>query len=112
MLEGVVQTGGTGLRADVPGYRIAGKTGTVHKAANGVYAADRYQSLFAGMAPASDPKLVLVVVIDEPQGSDYYGGLVAAPVFSHVMQGALRILDIPPDDLPSFNGKALMAVND
>ena len=112
MLEGVVQTGGTGLRADVPGYRIAGKTGTVHKTANGVYAEDRYQSLFAGMAPASDPDLVLVVVIDEPQGSDYYGGLVAAPVFSRVMQGALRILNIPPDDLPSFNGKALMAVND
>jgi cell division protein FtsI (penicillin-binding protein 3) len=111
MLEGVVQRGGTGLRADVPGYEVAGKTGTVHKSTAGGYAEDRYQSLFAGMAPASDPKLVMVVVIDEPEGNDYYGGLVAAPVFARVMQGALRILNIPPDDLPAFKGGTLMAAN-
>jgi len=112
MLEGVVQPGGTGTRADVPGYHVAGKTGTVHKSTRGGYAEHRYLALFAGMAPASDPDLVLVVVIDEPQGNEYYGGLVAAPVFSRVMKGALRILNIPPDDLPSFNHGTLMAVKD
>jgi len=112
MLEGVVSRGGTGLRADVPGYHIAGKTGTVHKSTPTGYAPNRYQSLFAGMAPASNPALVLVVVIDEPRGDDYYGGLVAAPVFARVMRGALRILNIPPDDLPAFKGRTLMAANE
>ncbi|HKJ77149.1 MAG TPA: penicillin-binding transpeptidase domain-containing protein, partial [Gammaproteobacteria bacterium] len=65
----------------------------------GGYAEDRYTSLFIGMAPASDPRLVMVVVVDDPTG-DYYGGLVAAPVFSRVMGGALRLMNIPPDDLP------------
>lgn len=112
MLEAVVEDGGTGRRATVPGYHIAGKTGTVHKTARGGYAKDRYLSLFAGMAPASDPKLVAIIVIDEPQGEEYYGGQVAAPVFSKVMEGALRIFNIPPDDLPSFDGNTLMAVKD
>ena len=100
MLETVVQTGGTGQKASIEGYRIAGKTGTVHKTVVGGYSEDRYLSLFAGMAPASNPRLIAVVIIDEPQGDHYYGGLVAAPVFSNVMAGALRLLDIPPDDFP------------
>ena len=111
MLETVVQPGGTGQRAAVKGYRVAGKTGTAHKAIRGGYAEDRYMSLFAGMAPASDPRLVMVVVIDEPQRGQHYGGQVAAPVFAKVMEGALRILDIPPDDLPSLDGQVIMAEN-
>ena len=109
MLESVTETGGTGRKAAVPGYHVAGKTGTVHKVTVGGYAEDRYMSLFAGIAPSRDPELVMVVVIDEPLGDKYYGGQVAAPVFSRVMQGALRILNIPPDDLPSFANKILMA---
>lgn len=112
MLQDVVREGGTGRRADVPGYLVAGKTGTVRKSTRGGYSEDRYLSLFAGMAPASNPQLVMVVVLDEPQGDEYYGGQVAAPVFSRVMKGALRILNIPPDDLPSFHRKTLMAVKD
>lgn len=97
MLEGVVSPGGTAPAAAVKGYRVAGKTGTVKKIVGGEYSEDRYYALFAGMAPADDPRLVMVVVIDEPSGDKYYGGLVAAPVFSRVMAGALRILNIPPD---------------
>jgi len=99
MLESVVEKGGTGTRAAVPGYRIAGKTGTVKKSKSGGYAEDSYLSLFAGMAPVSDPRLVVVVVIDEPRGEEYGGGAVAAPIFSRVMAGALRMLDVPPDNL-------------
>jgi len=105
MLETVVQKGGTGNRASIEGYHVSGKTGTVHKTVAGGYSEDRYLSLFAGMAPASNPELVAVVIIDEPQGEQYYGGLVAAPVFSNVMAGALRLLDIPPDNLPALNGQ-------
>lgn len=102
MLEGVTQPGGTGTRAAVPGYRVAGKTGTVHKTAERGYAEDRYYSVFVGMAPASYPRLVITVIIDEPKQGAYFGGLVAAPVFSRIMQGALRLLDVPPDALPSL----------
>jgi len=109
MLETVVQKGGTGYRASIEGYRVAGKTGTVHKTVAGGYSEDRYLSLFAGMAPASNPRLIAVVIIDEPKGDQYYGGLVAAPVFSKVMAGALRLLDIPPDDLPVLNGQIIAA---
>ncbi len=98
-LEGVVAPGGTAVRAAVPSYRVAGKTGTVHKAVAGGYSPTRYQSLFVGLAPASQPQLVTLVMIDEPGGKQYYGGLVAAPVFARVMQGALRTLQIPPDVL-------------
>ncbi len=99
MLEGVV-TGGTGTRAQVPGYRVAGKTGTVHKTRpGGGYAKDRYLALFAGMIPASRPRLVTVVVIDEPRTGAHFGGEVAAPVFSSIMTEAVRLLDITPDDL-------------
>ncbi len=97
MLELVTQPGGTAPRAQVPGYRVAGKTGTAHKLVNGQYAADRYASSFIGFAPASDPRLLVAVLIDEPGAGQYYGGQVAAPVFSAVMAGALRMLSIPPD---------------
>lgn len=101
MMETVVQTGGTGTKAQVSGYRVAGKTGTVRKAAGGGYDEENYLAIFAGMAPASDPRLVMVSLIDQPQSGDYYGGAVAGPLFSQVMAGALRLLDIPPDDLDS-----------
>lgn len=98
MLELVVQPGGTAPRARVAGYRVAGKTGTAHKRdANGGYTGDRYVASFVGMAPASDPRLIIAVMIDEPTDGEYYGGAVAAPVFSSVMAGALRMLSVPPD---------------
>ncbi len=98
MLEGVVAAHGTGQAARIPRYRVAGKTGTVHKVVKGGYSAHRYLSLFAGFAPASRPRLVAVVVVDEPRRGGYYGGQVAAPLFARVMAGALRILDVAPDD--------------
>lgn len=98
MLEEVVQGAeGTGRLARVPGYRVAGKTGTSRKAVPGGYAEDRYTSLFVGLAPASDPRFIAVVVVDEPRGAEYYGGLVAAPVFRSVMSDALRLAAAPPD---------------
>ncbi len=98
MLEAVVNTpGGTGRAARVPLYRVAGKTGTSRKNSEGVYQS-RYFASFSGFAPVSRPALVLVVQLDDPAGDDYYGGEIAAPVFARVMAGALRILDIPPDD--------------
>ena len=100
MMESVVLEGGTALKAAVPGYRVAGKTGTVHKSISGGYADDRYISVFSGMAPASDPSLVIVVVINEPRNGEHFGGLVAGPVFSRVMAGALRLLNVTPDDVP------------
>ena len=96
MSLGSVQPGGTGARARIVGWRVAGKTGTAHKLDNGGYAADKYLSSFVGLAPASAPRLVLAVMIDEPAGQ-YYGGAVAAPVFAQVMQGALRMLEVPHD---------------
>ncbi|MDO9372724.1 MAG: penicillin-binding transpeptidase domain-containing protein [Gammaproteobacteria bacterium] len=99
MLESVTNEGGTGLLARVAGYRVAGKTGTVRKLGPAGYAKDRYLSLFAGFAPASHPRLVMVVMINEPGGTQYYGGQVAAPVFAHVMAGALRLLNVAPDDI-------------
>ena len=97
MLEAVVSKEGTAPMAAIPGYRVAGKTGTAKKSVAGGYAEDKYLSLFVGLAPASDPRLVMVVLINEPRGKDYYGGKVAAPVFSRVMGDALRILNIAPD---------------
>lgn len=97
MLELAVGEHGTGTRAQLEQYRVAGKTGTVHKLVGGEYADDRYMSVFAGMAPVERPRVVMVVVIDDPRGEDYYGGAVAAPVFSRVMAGALRILNVAPD---------------
>ena len=96
MLEMAVQAGGTAPQAQIPGYRVAGKTGTAHKVENGAYA-ERYVASFVGFAPASDPRLIVAVMIDEPGAGKYYGGEVAAPVFAQVMAGALRTLDIAPD---------------
>ncbi len=97
MLELAVQPGGTGPRARIMGWRVAGKTGTAHKQENGRYAADKYIASFVGLAPASAPRLVIAVMIDEPSAGQYYGGTVAAPVFAQVMQGALRMLGAPHD---------------
>jgi len=99
MMERVVSPQGTANRASIANYRVAGKTGTVHKFISGGYAKDRYIAVFAGMAPASRPRLVMIVMLNEPANGRYFGGQVAAPVFSKVMSGALRILDIPPDNL-------------
>lgn len=100
MMEKVVQVGGTARKAAVANYRVAGKTGTIKKATAGGYTEDEYLSSFAGLIPASNPRLAMVVVIDEPKGEEYYGGLVAAPVFSQVMSGAMRLLNVAPDNLP------------
>jgi cell division protein FtsI (penicillin-binding protein 3) len=97
MLELVVQPGGTAPKAQILGYRVAGKTGTAQKVENGVYAEGKYIASFIGMAPASNPRLIMAVMIDEPSAGQYYGGAVAAPVFSTVMSGALRMLAIPQD---------------
>lgn len=99
MLEMAVQPGGTAPKAQVPGYRVAGKTGTAHKLEGGQYA-NKYVSAFVGFAPASDPRLIIAVMIDEPSAGKYYGGEVAAPVFASVMGSALRTLGVPPDDTP------------
>ncbi len=112
MLEEVVRPGGTGTKAAVTGYRIAGKTGTAWKSGVGGYSEDKYFSIFAGLAPATDPRLAVVVVIDEPAGELYYGSDVAAPVFSDVMAESLRLLAIPPDALPARDaGSALQAMS-
>lgn len=97
MLEMAVQPGGTAPAAQVAGYRVAGKTGTAHKLEGRGYAASKYVSSFVGFAPASNPRLIIAVMIDEPTAGQYYGGLVAAPVFSQVMAGSLRIIGVPPD---------------
>jgi len=96
MLEAAVQPGGTGPRARIVGWRVAGKTGTAHKQENGGYAADKYIASFVGLAPVSAPRVIIGVMIDEPAG-DYYGGSVAAPVFAEVMQATLRLLGVPHD---------------
>jgi cell division protein FtsI (penicillin-binding protein 3) len=108
MLEEVVRPGGTGTKAAVAGYRIAGKTGTAWKSAVGGYSKDKYFSIFAGLAPASNPQLVSVIVIDEPHGELYYGSDVAAPVFGEVMAEALRLLAVPPDALPARDAGSVM----
>jgi cell division protein FtsI (penicillin-binding protein 3) len=96
MLEMVVLPGGTAPKAQIAGYRVAGKTGTAHKLESGAYA-NKYVASFVGLAPVSDPRLVIAVMIDEPSGGRYYGGDVAAPVFAQVMAGSLRALGIAPD---------------
>lgn len=101
MMEAVVMPGGTAIRAAVENYRVAGKTGTVEKLVNGSYTEGRYLSLFAGVIPASNPRLAMVVMVDDPKGDKYYGGLVAAPVFSEVMTGAMRLLNVMPDNIPA-----------
>ena len=91
---------GTGAKAMIDGYSVGGKTGTLHKVrAGGGYDENRYMSAFAGLSPLDNPRLVTVVVIDEPSQGDYFGGLVAAPVFSEVTGNALRLLQVTPDDI-------------
>ena len=98
MLEAAASDKGTGKRAMIDGYSVGGKTGTLHKVkASGGYDQHRYMSAFAGLAPVDNPRLVTVVVIDEPRDGDYFGGLVAAPVFSEVTGNALRLLQVTPD---------------
>jgi cell division protein FtsI (penicillin-binding protein 3) len=113
MMEEVVGDAGTARRARVMGYRVAGKTGTAWKASDtGGYTTNKYMAVFGGVVPASDPRLAAVVVIDEPSGGAYYGGEVAAPVFSAVMSGALRLLAIAPDDLQRMPATTLVQAQD
>lgn len=100
MLENVVSTKGTAPKAAIPGYRVAGKTGTTNRRLEGAkgYDSEAYQSLFVGMAPASAPRFVCAVLVDNPKANGYYGGTVAAPVFSRVMELALLMYGVPPDE--------------
>jgi cell division protein FtsI (penicillin-binding protein 3) len=99
MLELAVSPEGTAPLAQIMGYRVGGKTGTAHKPGpqGAGYAGDRYISSFSGLAPASSPRLIVAVMIDEPHGGAYYGGTVAGPVFATVMGGSLRLLGVPTD---------------
>ena len=118
LMEQVVEKGGTATRASLIGYRVSGKTGTAFKSIAGGYSTDRIMAVFAGLVPASHPKLATVVVIDEPSrdlepGSTLaQGGTVAAPVFASVMSGALRLMDVPPDDLQNVPAATLVQAND
>lgn len=109
MLETVVGPGGTGAAANVRNYRVAGKTGTARKIAPGGYADNRFVAVFAGVAPASNPRLAAVVVVDDPRAGEYYGGAVSAPVFADIMEGALRILAVPPDDFHVDENRTTLA---
>lgn len=102
MMEHVVGTEGTARRAAIDGYRVAGKTGTSRKTTPDGYADDRYYSSFVGLAPASAPRFVMAVVIDEPDAGVYYGGAVAAPVFQRVVSSALRMYNVRPDAMPEI----------
>lgn len=103
MLETVLKTGGTGTRGKVSGYRVAGKTGTAGIAGRGGYDKSHYNSIFVGLAPVTSPKLVVVVVVKNPKGITHYGGSVAGPAFSNIMSGALRILNVQPDNFEPEN---------
>jgi cell division protein FtsI (penicillin-binding protein 3) len=98
MMEQVIEKDGTAYEARVDGYRVSGKTGTVRKAVHGGYSDKKYFAVFAGMAPATNPRFVIVVMVDEPSEEQYYGGLVSAPIFSKVMTGALRIYGVESDE--------------
>ncbi|WP_455843028.1 peptidoglycan D,D-transpeptidase FtsI family protein [Lelliottia jeotgali] len=102
MLQQVIEAPRGVFRAQVPFYHVAGKSGTARKATVGSkgYTENAYRSLFAGFGPMSDPRYAIVVVIDEPRKGGYFGGLVSAPVFSNVMSGTLRLMNVPPDNLP------------
>jgi cell division protein FtsI (penicillin-binding protein 3) len=117
LMEQVIAPGGTATRASLVGYRVSGKTGTAFKSIAGGYSTDRIMAVFAGLVPASHPKLATVVAIDEPSrdvremGTLAQGGTVAAPVFASVMSGALRLLDIPPDNLQNVPAATLVRAN-
>lgn len=110
MMEAAVETGGTATRAAVDGYRMAGKTGTVRKSTVGGYSSDHYVAWFAGVGPVSDPRLAMVIMLDEPGGQAYYGGQIAAPVFGQVMAGAMRLMNITPDAHTGDTSPALTAM--
>jgi len=112
MMESVVSEAGTARRAAVMGYRVSGKTGTSWKAADGGYNSTKYMAVFGGVVPSSNPRLAAIVVVDEPSAGKFYGGDVAAPVFSEVMSGALRLLAIPPDDLQRVPATTLVQAQD
>ena len=103
MLQQVIEAPRGVFRAQVPAYHVAGKSGTARKTSVGTkgYAENSYRSLFAGFGPMSDPRYAIVVVIDEPSKAGYFGGLVSAPVFSKVMSGTLRLMNVTPDNLPT-----------
>jgi cell division protein FtsI (penicillin-binding protein 3) len=105
MLETVVDSsrGGSAVEANIPFYDVAGKTGTAHVVGEYGYEDNLHNSFFVGLVPASDPEIVVVVVINEPKGEEHYGGQVAAPVFSEIATGAMRILNIPPDNVTDQN---------
>lgn len=112
MLQQVIEAPRGVFRAQVPFYHVAGKSGTARKATVGSkgYTENAYRSLFAGFGPMSDPRYAIVVVIDEPGKGGYFGGLVSAPVFSKVMSGTLRLMNVPPDNLPPANAQQASAV--
>ena len=111
MLESVV-TDGTGHRAAIPGYRVAGKTGTSHQSQSGGYAEDRYVSVFAGFAPVSDPELAAVVVVHDPKAGEHFGSVVSAPIFADVMSHALRLGGVEPDDIDDKRADAGLMLRD
>ena len=112
LMEKVIEKGGTATRAALVGYRVSGKTGTAFKSIAGGYSTDKYMAVFAGLVPATHPKIATVVVIDEPSSALHQGGQVAAPVFSNVMSGALRLMDVPPDDLQNVPAATLVQASD
>jgi cell division protein FtsI (penicillin-binding protein 3) len=99
MMEGVTDSDGTAPGARIEGYRVAGKTGTIRKVGPNGYDDGRHGAWFAGIVPATRPRIVTVVLIDEPKGEEYEGGAVAGPVFGRVMTRAVHLLGVPPDDL-------------
>ena len=101
MLEGVLAPGGTASEVSVPGYTLAGKTGTAQKVVNGTYSDTQFVASFVGFAPAADPKLLVAIVADDPTVGSYYGGTVAAPAFGEIAKFALPYLGIPPKNQPS-----------
>ena len=101
MMQTVTEPGGTATQAAILGYHVAGKTGTSRKVVNGVYTR-KYVSFFAGVVPVDNPRFAMAVVINDPSQGSYYGGLVAGPVFHNVMEGALRLMDVPPDDIDAW----------
>jgi cell division protein FtsI (penicillin-binding protein 3) len=117
LMEQVIAAGGTATRASLLGYRVSGKTGTAFKSIAGGYSTDRIMAVFAGLVPATHPKLATVVAIDEPSRDAHeigvlaQGGTVAAPVFASVMSGALRLMDIPPYNLQNVPASTLIQAN-
>ncbi|WP_019555745.1 peptidoglycan D,D-transpeptidase FtsI family protein [Thiomicrorhabdus arctica] len=105
MMESAVSDQGTAPKAQIPGYRVAGKTGTVHKTKRGGYEENSYMALFAGIVPVSDPQFIMAISVNEPSRGVYYGGLVAAPIFKEVMQEALRLRNVAPDKLIDGHGQ-------